>query len=156
MTKQQTGSKRKKRATLKEILAPFDTLRFGVLATSESGKPYASLIAFALTPDHRRLIFATPRNTSKYRNMGNEPAVSVLLDDRSQHIDDLQSARAVTLLGTATEVRTAPERAKFREVFVEKHSELTAFVDAPDTALIAVTIRRIVHVAHFQEVSHWP
>lgn len=156
MNRQPSGSKQGKQMTLEEMLSPFDALRFAVLATSDRGRPYASLIAFALTSDRRTLIFATPKATSKYKNIRNEPAVSILLDNRSQHADDLHDAQAVTLVGTAREVSATPQKAVYRTVFVDRHPELSAFIDEPETSLIAVTIRQAVHVARFQDVSYWP
>lgn len=154
MKSQESG--RAKQMTLEEMLAAFCELRFGVLATSEKGRPYTSLIAFALTPDRRKLIFSTSRDTGKYRNISNQPAVSILLDNRSQNADDLQTAQAVTLLGTAKEVRASARKAEYRSLFANRHPELAAFIDDPGTALVAVTIRKALHVARFQDVSRWP
>lgn len=140
---------------LEEMLKAFDALRFAVLATSDKGKPYTSLIAFALTPDRRTLIFATPRATSKYENMISEPAVSILLDNRSQNAEDIHRAQAVTLLGTAKDVITDVQKAEYRTLLLERHPELAAFIDEPGTSLLAVTLQRAVHVAHFQKVSRW-
>ncbi len=156
MKRQQSGSRPGKRTALKEILANFDKLRFGVLATSDQGRPYASLIAFALTPDYRTLVFATPRATSKYRNICNQSAVSILLDDCLQQAADLGSAQAITLLGTAKEIETAAQKARYRSVFVTKHPELAPFIGQPDTALIAVNIQQAIRVKRFQDVSRWP
>lgn len=156
MNRQQLRSTPGRQTALEEMLGAFDALRFAVLATSDNGRPYTSLIAFALLPDRRTLIFATPKATSKYRNITNQPAVSILLDNRSQRADDLHSAQAVTLLGTAKEVRTTAQMAHYRVAFVDKHPELAAFIDEPDTALIAVTIRQAIYVARFQDVSRWP
>jgi nitroimidazol reductase NimA-like FMN-containing flavoprotein (pyridoxamine 5'-phosphate oxidase superfamily) len=114
------------------------------------------LIAFAVSRDHRTVIFATSKTTRKYKNMSNEHAVSILLDNRSQTADDLDGAQAVTLLGTAKEVRAMAKRDAYRMRFVEKHPELAAFTDKPDTAIMAVTIRQAVHVARFQDLSLWP
>lgn len=141
---------------IEKMLAAFDALRFAVLATSDKGKPYTSLIAFALTPDHHTLIFATPKATSKYKNIKSEPAVSILLDNRSQDAEDFHSAQAVTLLGTAKEVRTAAQKAEYRQILVNRQPELAAFIEEPGTSLIAVKIRQAVHVERFQNVSRWP
>jgi heme iron utilization protein len=156
MNRQSSGSRPTRRMTLEEMLTAFGALRFAVLATSDRGRPYATLIAFALTPDRHTLIFTTSKATSKYKNIKNQPAVSLLLDNCSQHEDDLRNAHAVTLLGTAKEVRTTAQKAEYRVIFVERHPELTAFIDEPGTALIAVTIRKAVHVEHFQNISVWP
>jgi hypothetical protein len=88
--------------------------------------------------------------------MRSEPAVSILLDNRSQDAEDFHKAQAVTLLGTVREVRTAPQKAECRQLLVNRHPELAGFIDKPGTSLIAVTIQQAVHVAHFQEVSRWP
>jgi nitroimidazol reductase NimA-like FMN-containing flavoprotein (pyridoxamine 5'-phosphate oxidase superfamily) len=140
---------------LEEMLQAFDALRFGVLATSDKGKPYTSLIAFALTPDRHTLIFATPKATSKYENISSEPAVSILLDNRSQDAEDIHRAQAVTLLGTAKDVITDVQKAEYRTLLLERHPELAAFIDEPGTSLIAVSLQQAVHVANFQNVSRW-
>ena len=142
--------------TLKGMLKAFDALRFAVLATSDNGAPYTSLIAFAMTPDRRTLIFATPKATRKYENINSQAAVSILIDNRSQEAGDILGAQAVTLLGTAKEVQTTAQNKTCRAVLVKRHPELALFIDEPGTALIAVTIHQAVHVAHFQDVSRWP
>ena len=156
MNKQPVGSQQDRRMTLEEMLEGFASLRFAVLATSDNGAPYTSLIAFALTPDHRTLIFATPKATSKYENIINQPAVSILIDNRSQEAGDIHGAQAVTLLGTAKEVSTTAQQKACRAVLVNRHPELAAFIDEPETSLIAVTIHQAVNVARFQDVSRWP
>ena len=53
-----------------------------VLATVLDGQPYTSMIAYALTPDKKRIVFSTPRKTQKYRNILNNSRVSLLIDTR--------------------------------------------------------------------------
>ena len=156
MDRKKSRSEPGRQMPIEKMFAAFNTLRFAVLATSDKGKPYTSLIAFALTPDRHTLIFATPKATSKYKNLKSEPAVSILLDNRSQEAEDFHSAQAVTLLGTAKEVRTAAQKAEYRQILVNRQPELAAFIEEPGTSLIAVTIRQAVHVARFQNVSRWP
>lgn len=156
MDRKKSRSEPGRQMPIEKMLAAFDSLRFAVLATSDKGKPYTSLIAFALTPDRHTLIFATPKATSKYKNIKSEPAVSILLDNRSQDAEDFHSAQAITLLGTAKEVRTAAQKAEYRQILVNRQPELAAFIEEPGTSLIAVTIRQAVHVERFQKVSRWP
>ena len=54
-----------------------------VLATESAGKPYTSLIAYALTPDIKGLIFITPKSTRKYKNILKNNQVSLLIDTRT-------------------------------------------------------------------------
>jgi len=140
---------------LKQMLADFDDLRFAVLATSDEGRPYASLIAFALTPDRTTVIFATPKATRKYRNMRSQRSVSILIDNRSQTPEDLSRAEAVTLVGTARPVRAGANRIEYGKVFSDKHPHLTTFINDPGTALITVIIEQAIHVSRFQDVSVW-
>ena len=156
MKRRESESKQASQMNIEEMLAPFEALRFAVLATSEEGKPYTSIIAFAITADRRTLIFATSSATRKYRNIINQPAVSILLDNRSQNAYDIDNAQAVTLLGTAKNVRTNAKKAEYRLIFVNRHPQLANFIDDPETALIAVTIQQAVYVAHFKDVSCWP
>jgi nitroimidazol reductase NimA-like FMN-containing flavoprotein (pyridoxamine 5'-phosphate oxidase superfamily) len=151
MNKQQEGSNQEKGQDLARMLAPFDDLRFAVLATSDKGRPYASLIAFAFTPDRQTVIFGTPKATRKYRNIRDQRYVSILIDNRSQTPEDLRRAEAVTLVGTARPLKTE----KHIRVFTDKHPQLAGFIDEPGTALVAVTIEQAVYVTQFQAVSTW-
>lgn len=128
--------------------------RHAVLATTSKNQPYTSLIAYALTPD-MEVIFATPKNTQKYRNILNNRSVAILIDTRSNTERGYLGAEAITLLGTAHSVRRGEKRKKLVRVFLKKHSQLQDFIDAPSTALIIVTISRCVHVSRFQVVTSW-
>ncbi len=156
MKKQKAESKLVKQMTLKEMLAPFNELRFAVLATVEEGKPYTSIIAVALKPNNRTLFFTTSSVIRKHINIINQSAVFILLKNHSQSADDIDSAQAVTLLDTAKRVRTIARKAECREIFVNRHPELADFINDSKTALITVTISKAIHVAHFSNVSSWP
>jgi len=56
------------------------TCGFAVLSTEGNGQPHAILIAITLNGDARQIIFATYRNTLKYRNLSNNNKVAVLIE----------------------------------------------------------------------------
>jgi|SRR5208337_3631095 len=58
----------------------FATQRSAVLATTENGQPYLSLMAFATTSDLQYLLVATYRATRKYRNIEADSRVALLAD----------------------------------------------------------------------------
>ena len=155
MNKRHHGSTQEENEDLGQMLVPFNDLRFAVLATSDEGRPYASLIAFAFTPDRQTIIFATPKTTRKYRNIRGQQSVSILIDNRSQTPEDLSRAEAVTLIGRARLVRAGARKAEYRKVFTGKHPQLAGFINEPRTALMAVVIEQAVHVTRFQDVSAW-
>lgn len=155
MNRRHSRSNQGEERNLKQMLAPFEDLRFAILATSDEGRPYASLIAFAFAPDRQTVIFATPKATRKYRNMRSQPSVSILIDNRSGTPEDLSRAEAVTLVGTARLVRAGARREEYRKVFRKKHPRLASFIDDPGTALMAMLIEQAIHVTWFQYVSAW-
>jgi hypothetical protein len=53
-----------------------------VLAATGRTGPLVSLVAFVLTKDRKGIVFATPMATAKYRNMGKDSKVSLLIDTR--------------------------------------------------------------------------
>ena len=57
---------------------------FTVIATESNMQPYTSLVNFALTPDCKKVVFATTRKTQKYRNIIKTKSVALLIDNRSK------------------------------------------------------------------------
>jgi nitroimidazol reductase NimA-like FMN-containing flavoprotein (pyridoxamine 5'-phosphate oxidase superfamily) len=137
-------------------LKRFDrTQRHAVLATTLNERPHASLVAFAITPDGRGLLFATPRGTTKYRNMIENNRVSLVVDNRENDGTDYLDAEAFTIFGRAREVHKKLERTALAGVLAGKHPVLREFIDAPTTALILVRIERCLHIGRFQTVTPW-
>ena len=138
-------------------LAAIDrTRRHAALATAADGAPYLSLVAFALAPDGAAVLFATPRDSRKYRNLRADPRVSLLLDTRGERDSDYGSAEAITVVGRARvlRARSSAWREAGRALHV-KHPTLASFLGATTTALIRVDIEEAVHVGGFQRVTAW-
>ena len=147
---------RKGRVAIPERLRVFDAEeQFGVLATDDAGIPYTSLISYALTPDLKMAIFATPKGTRKYTNILHSAQVSILLDNRSKSKNRLLTTEAVTIIGIAKYVRRGKVWQELAEIFLRKHPDLEEFLNSPTTALIAVEISRYIHVGRFQTLSVW-
>jgi nitroimidazol reductase NimA-like FMN-containing flavoprotein (pyridoxamine 5'-phosphate oxidase superfamily) len=125
-----------------------------VLATAAGSAPYASLVAIAVTPDLRRLYFATPRATRKAANLAGNPQVALLLDNRSNQLTDFSRAAAATIIGTAEELRGAG-RASGLAFYLKRHPHLADFTASPGTVLFMVTVTRISLVTRFQQVMDY-
>jgi heme iron utilization protein len=128
---------------------------FAVLATNDDGQPYTSLINFALTPDFRAVIFATPRATRKYRNMIKIKSVALLIDNRSKKTKNLMGTEAVTVIGNARTLRKGKAWETFANIYINKHPDLADFLHSPSTALMVVDATRYIHVSQFQTISVW-
>jgi heme iron utilization protein len=125
---------------------------FGVLATSGTEYPYTSLVTIYVSEDHRSLFFPTPRETRKYANLARDANVSVLLDNRSSSGSDIDELYALSIFGTAREV-DGPDAPECKSLFSRRHPRLADFLSLPQTALIQVTISRIILVGKFQEIQ---
>lgn len=124
-----------------------------VLATVSDNMPYTSLIAYAITPDLKGLIFATPRKTRKYRNIIRNRNVCLLLDSRANTANDYIKAESISVLGSANLIKKGTKREDLIKIFIEKHPGLKDFVHTDSTALILVKITKYIHVNSFQVVS---
>jgi hypothetical protein len=126
---------------------------FAVLATDDSHRPYTSLVAYALTPDTKKIIFATPKKTRKYTNIISSANVSLLIDNRSKRKKNLLATEAITIIGLAKPIRKGKAWDEFAKIFLMKHPDLEEFINFSTTALLAVDIAQCVHVSRFQTVS---
>lgn len=134
-----------------EIWRLFKSQILAVLATSDAGHPYSSLVAFLVSEDLSYIIFATSRDTRKFASMALDPRVSLLMDNRTNRDVDFEKAIAITVLGTAREM-SATERLMYEERFLERFPRLTDFVKAPDCALMMVRVSKYLVVGQFQKV----
>jgi nitroimidazol reductase NimA-like FMN-containing flavoprotein (pyridoxamine 5'-phosphate oxidase superfamily) len=126
-----------------------------VLATALDGQPYTSMIAYALTPDRKGIVFATPRRTQKYKNILKNNRVSLLIDTRSNSIKDYMSAESLTIFGNAMPVKKGRKWAELAGILTRKHPNLGEIINSPETTLIFIKIIRCIHVTRFQTVSEW-
>ncbi len=125
--------------------------KLAVLSTQNKAKPYASLVAFAETPDLTVLLFATTRSTRKFANLTASPHVALLVDSRTNDPADFSDAVAVTALGSAEEVKDS-ERAGSVDLYLGKHPYLKKFVTSPTCALLKITVKKYILVSRFQNV----
>ncbi len=125
--------------------------RLGVLSTHYHGHPYSSLVAFSSSGNLGEVYFATPKTTRKFRNLNQDNRVSMLIDNRSNAIEDFHHAMAVTVLGSA-EVVQGSYKKEVMGIYLVKHPYLTDFVNSASCALVLIHVDKYVLVRRFQEV----
>ena len=126
--------------------------RLAVLATADANRPSTSIVAFAETPDVRRLYVATLRESRKHRNLARNPEAALLIDNRGNVESDFHQAAAVTAIGRVTVTDDTPAFEGARERFLAKHPYLRDFLDAPTTVLLGMEVAQYIWVDHFQHV----
>ncbi len=135
-----------------DLKALFSSQYLGVLATQNNEQPYTSLVLFAATDDMKHLLFVTSQETRKYSNLKAGPRVAMLIDSRTNQVDDILNAMAVTATGNAVEVNKNDCK-DLTNLFLAKHPHLEEFVKAPSTSLIKLTVNCYYIVKTFQKAT---
>lgn len=112
-----------------------------VLATVSGSKPHCSLMAYVTDEDCREIYMVTQRQTSKYRNLKKNPALSLLIDTREKRNASPHSeAKALTIDGMFQEIVKAEKRELVRARLLERHPHLREFLDHPDAELLCIRV----------------
>ena len=111
--------------------------RFAVLATESNGQPHTSLIAITPFGNFRQLIFATYRNTLKYRNLAHNSKVAVLIESGDVNMKGLKESVVLTIIGYTEEISKEENEAAY-QAHLKRHPEMESFMLSSDCALILV------------------
>jgi hypothetical protein len=128
---------------------------FAVLATQGKDITDASLVTIAVSRDLKHIAFATPVGTGKYNLLAANENVSLLVDDRTLHLERLNRISALTVIGKARILSGEREIQKWSKLLTDKHPSLAEFVNAPTSAIILVKVTRYLYVKHFQDLWEW-
>ncbi len=115
--------------------------QFGVLATIENSLPRTSIVAFTATNNLKSLFFLTAQKSRKFKNIANNPTVTMLIDNRPDSSRDVQGTFAVSVIGNAKQVDLKSANAT-KELFSFCHPALVDYLDNGSYALISMTIDR--------------
>jgi uncharacterized pyridoxamine 5'-phosphate oxidase family protein len=127
-----------KQSTIKEYIeAVLRTSAFAVLATEGNGQPHTSLIAITPFGNFRQIIFATYRNTLKYRNLSHNNKVAVFIEGGYFNVKGLKDNVVVTIIGHTEEISIAVDEAAYM-AHLKQHPEMEAFMLSTDCVLIRV------------------
>lgn len=113
-----------------------------VLATCRENKPYCSLMAYAANVNGTEIYLTTLRSTRKYRNITENPAVSLMIDTR----EEVSRARAMALTveGTCAPIEDAGKQQLVRVQLLATLPHLKDFLEHSDNVLLCVTIRSLL------------
>ena len=134
-------------STLKEsIESVLKTRGFAVLATEGDGQPHTSLIAITPFGNFRQLIFATYRNTRKYRNLAHNSKVAVLIEGEYVNMKGLKENVVLTIIGNTEEISREENEMAYQS-HLKRHPEMESFMLSSDCALVLVIAQsyQVVH-----------
>ena len=126
-----------------------------VLATVAGQKPYCSLMAYVTDDDCEEIYMVTHKNSTKYKNLLHNPAVSLLIDTREK--SPRAEAKALTVEGVFCKIETAERRKQVAAKLLQAHPHLDDFLKHPDADIICIKISSFllldgVQQAHFESI----
>jgi heme iron utilization protein len=124
----------------------------GVLATVMDQQPYASLVAFSYSPDLKKIFFATPNNTTKYRNLTGNPNISLIIDSRICNPKDFSRSAAITVMGEAHEL-AGDDRSRKLMDHAARLPGLAGFFDSPAMAMFQIDVQAYIVADGLTEVA---
>jgi nitroimidazol reductase NimA-like FMN-containing flavoprotein (pyridoxamine 5'-phosphate oxidase superfamily) len=125
-----------------------------VLATVSGDQPHCSLMSYATDADCREMYMVTFRKTKKYRNLKDNPAVSLLIDTRKEDCGEKRhEVRALTVNGLFEEVKDQKKRDMIRALILERHPHLDVLAGDPDAEFFTVRIKSLQLLEGVMEAS---
>ncbi len=113
-----------------------------VLATVSGGTPHCSLMAYATDDNCHEIYMVSHRRTTKFRNMTENPSVSLLIDTREEHTGARRpEAKAMTVAGFYEKIENANKRDLVRKKLLEQHPHLESFMAHPEAEILRIKIQ---------------
>jgi heme iron utilization protein len=133
------------------VVEALQSNRLAVLATEGEGQPHASLIAITPYEGLRQLIFATYRNTRKFRNLELNAKVAVLIEGKNEEKSGIKNGFVITAYGIAEEIDIAANNTAL-QAHLQKYPELLNFTSESDCALMLITVENYQVVQGIENV----
>jgi nitroimidazol reductase NimA-like FMN-containing flavoprotein (pyridoxamine 5'-phosphate oxidase superfamily) len=110
-----------------------------VLATSCDNQPHCSLMAYVADNRCREIYMVTHRHSQKFRNLSNNPNVSIMIDNRGE--DKRVQTKALTVKGMYKTPAEINQKQKALQRIIDVHPHLKAFAMDPDAEIICIHIQ---------------
>ncbi len=153
------SNKKKEKTVLDEMKALFREKDICVLATVSDNRPHCSLMAYVANDACTEIYMVTFKDTRKYRNLRENPWVSLLIDTREEDRGLRRpQAKALTVTGVFEQIGDDGMRRQIREALMRKHAQLEGFADHPDAEVFSIRIHSFLLLdgltnSHFETVG---
>ena len=139
--------------TIKEnVEGVLKACRLAVLATENDGQPHTSLIAITPVYGFRQLIFATYRNTRKYRNLVHNSKVALLIEGEYVNLKGVKEKVVLSIIGHTEDISISDNEAAY-QAHLKRHPEMESFLLSSDCALIMVIAQSYQIVFGIDDIS---
>jgi nitroimidazol reductase NimA-like FMN-containing flavoprotein (pyridoxamine 5'-phosphate oxidase superfamily) len=126
-----------------------------VLATSSQNRPHCSLMVYATNAPCDEIYLMTLKDSRKYQNMCENPAVSLLIDTR-RDISNSEHAKtmALTLSGRFQKIVGGAEREQVRRELFQRHPGLKDFFEKPEREPVKIIIESFLFLEGPTKAHH--
>lgn len=129
-----------------------------VLATVSENKPHCSLMAYTTDDECLEIYMVTNKLTKKYRNLTENPLVSLLIDTRDEDTGSgrLQT-KALTVEGAFEGIEDEARKDIIRNRLLERHPHLRTLALHPDAEVFSIKVLSFLLLRgptdfHFEQV----
>jgi general stress protein 26 len=98
-------------------------------------------MSYVADTDSREIYMLTQRETKKYRNLAENPAVSLLIDTRRS--DSKSQTKALTITGIFQGCIDENKKKNIRADLLTINPDLKAFVDDPSIEIIVIQVKAV-------------
>lgn len=112
-----------------------------VLATVSGGEPHCSLMSYSTNINCHEIYMITQRESKKYRNLKENPSVSLLIDSRQ--IDSKTRIKALTITGTVQSCVDENKKSIILASLLDKNPNLKEFIDDSASEIIVVQVKAV-------------
>ena len=126
--------------------------RHCVLATSAGDVPYCSLMAYTTDNTGTRFFMVTLRNSRKYKNIVDNPRVSLLIDSRE--VSPRSNQKALTIEGVCAAIKSEEKRKAVQAKLLGVHPHLSEFISHPKAEILCVRIHSFL-LLHGLQKAHY-
>jgi nitroimidazol reductase NimA-like FMN-containing flavoprotein (pyridoxamine 5'-phosphate oxidase superfamily) len=130
-----------------------------VLATASGNKPHCSLMAYATDDECSEIYMVTNRDSRKYRNLVQNPTISLLIDTRDEVRDSNRlKAKALTVEGEFQQIEDVGKKDLVRNRLGAKHPHLEELISHPHSEVFSIRVTSFLLLegptdAYYQQVQ---
>jgi nitroimidazol reductase NimA-like FMN-containing flavoprotein (pyridoxamine 5'-phosphate oxidase superfamily) len=106
-------------------------------------------MAYVTDENCTEIYMVTHKNTNKYKNLMENPAVSLLIDTRE--ISHRSKAKALTVEGVCAAIESEEKRKKVHAKLLGVHPHLAEFINHSEAQILCVKIRSFLLLNGLQE-----
>ena len=123
-----------------------------VMSTMAGNRPYCSLMRYLCSRSCTEIYLVTHRNTTKYRNLKENPNVSLMVDTREKR--DLASVQALSMDGRYAPFDDRLRHEAVRSRFIVYHPDFESFAMDPDAEVLRIAIQSFLLLNGLGKAQH--